>query len=535
MLDYNIMPTTPTRTIKAKVEHYNSSTLANTFRYSDNLISVDVDRVGEEAKFFGFGIVQKTTVKIRDVNRQFTLSIGDYLLLHFGLDDEEIELNTNQPYFPQFYIEDIKRDENTNELTIEAYDKLYKATEYKTESLKLNAEYEMQTVVGMMASSMGLSLDVEQAPNFYLYFENGANLEGTETALEVFNAAAEASQTIYFVKNLYGVETLVFKQLDFIGLPVLTIGKESYFELTTEESRTLTAIASTTQLGDNYIAGDETAGETQYIKDNMFLELREDIAELLEYFISSVYGATITPFSCKWRGNFYTECGDKIAITTKDGGTVESFIINDSFSYNGGFTQKTAWSYEAIESGNNNPTTIGEALKETFAKVDKANKRIELVASETAANTEELSTLKLDTESISGTVQKIEEAVAGVNDNVDKLSQQVSLAITAEQLKVEVSNQLQNGVESIKTGKGFTFDDNGLTVEDISDTTNNAIKTTVSNNGMAVAASNTEVLVANDSGVKARNLHANTYLIIGKNSRFEDYGNNRTACFWIGG
>ena len=98
-----------------------------------------------------------------------------------------------------------------------------------------------------------------------------------------------------------------------------------------------------------------------------------------------------------------------------------------------------------------------------------------------------------------------------------------------------MSNQLQNGVDSIKTGKGFTFDDNGLTVEDISDTTNNAIKTTVSNNGMAVAASNTEVLVANDSGVKARNLHANTYLIIGKNSRFEDYGNNRTACFWIGG
>lgn len=44
------------------------------------------------------------------------------------------------------------------------------------------------------------------------------------------------------------------------------------------------------------------------------------------------------------------------------------------------------------------------------------------------------------------------------------------------------------------------------------------------------------MLKASKDGVDAKNLHAKTYLIIGKNSRFEDYnGGTRTGCFWIGG
>ena len=41
------------------------------------------------------------------------------------------------------------------------------------------------------------------------------------------------------------------------------------------------------------------------------------------------------------------------------------------------------------------------------------------------------------------------------------------------------------------------------------------------------------VLMANDIGVQAYNLHARTYLIIGNHSRMEDYGENRTGCFYI--
>jgi hypothetical protein len=52
---------------------------------------------------------------------------------------------------------------------------------------------------------------------------------------------------------------------------------------------------------------------------------------------------------------------------------------------------------------------------------------------------------------------------------------------------------------------------------------------------MTVYKNSATVLTANNVGVDAVNLHATTYLIIGNNSRFEDYGSNRTGCFWIGG
>jgi hypothetical protein len=51
---------------------------------------------------------------------------------------------------------------------------------------------------------------------------------------------------------------------------------------------------------------------------------------------------------------------------------------------------------------------------------------------------------------------------------------------------------------------------------------------------MKVYKSSQEVLVADNLGVKAEDLHATTYLIVGNNSRFEDYNSSRTGCFWIG-
>ena len=49
----------PVRKIQAKVELYEGSTLVNTYSYKDALISLSIERAGEENKFFGYGICQK--------------------------------------------------------------------------------------------------------------------------------------------------------------------------------------------------------------------------------------------------------------------------------------------------------------------------------------------------------------------------------------------------------------------------------------------------------------------------------------------
>ena len=68
-LDYSNAVSAPSRSIKAKVELYNGSTLVSTFTQSDALKSIDIDRVGEDSKFFGVGITHKIVINLIDINR----------------------------------------------------------------------------------------------------------------------------------------------------------------------------------------------------------------------------------------------------------------------------------------------------------------------------------------------------------------------------------------------------------------------------------------------------------------------------------
>ena len=104
--------------------------------------------------------------------------------------------------------------------------------------------------------------------------------------------------------------------------------------------------------------------------------------------------------------------------------------------------------------------------------------------------------------------------------------------MTAEDVKIQIDNELENGVNKVTTSTGFTFNETGLTVNK----TDSEMKTQITENGMTVYRDTEAVLTANNQGVNARNLHAQTYLIIGNNSRFEDWtkdGEARTACFWL--
>ena len=57
------------RKTQAKVELYNGSTLVNTYYYNDRIKSFNIERVGEESKFFGFGVCQKLNLHLIDKSR----------------------------------------------------------------------------------------------------------------------------------------------------------------------------------------------------------------------------------------------------------------------------------------------------------------------------------------------------------------------------------------------------------------------------------------------------------------------------------
>lgn len=117
---------------------------------------------------------------------------------------------------------------------------------------------------------------------------------------------------------------------------------------------------------------------------------------------------------------------------------------------------------------------------------------------------------------------------------IAELQSLVELKVDSNGVSIEIQKQLENGVDKVITQMGYIFDDKGLDISKFGD----AIRNLINHEGMYVTNNGQEVLTADKDGVNATNLHAKTYLIVGADegrSRFEDYGTDRTGCFWIGG
>lgn len=524
----------PVRKITARVEVYNASALVDTFTYSDKLISVSIERVCEEGKFFGFGICQKLNVKILDSNREV-----DYLTTQHSI---KIAFGTGSEYVyttPTFYITQSRRDENTNELTIYGYDLIYDAAARYTSELPISAPYSPLDLAAVCATVLGASgTDIKGLGSgetcFSKVYQGGANFEGTESLRDALNDIAEVTQTIYYVD---ANNKLVFKRLGKGASADLSITKAKYSTLDSSNSRRLGTIVHVTELGDNISASTTQTGSTQYVRDNAFWTMLDstEISTMVEDAVAAVGGLTINQFECSWRGNFLLEIGDKIALTTKDDSIVMSFVLDDTIEYNGAFSEQTGFTYDDDEAETaDNPSSLGDVLKQTYAKVDKAEKQIELVAGDVQENSSKISAISLNTDSILASVEEINKntnnRLDATDESIVSLTERLNTTISADALDIKIQEVLNDGVTSITTERGFTLNDDGLTISH----SDSDMTTLVTEDGITVSKGSQVMLTANNQGVDAANLHANTYLIIGGYSRFEDYGNGRTGCFWVG-
>lgn len=186
---------------------------------------------------------------------------------------------------------------------------------------------------------------------------------------------------------------------------------------------------------------------------------------------------------------------------------------------------------------------FGKRFSEIIGLIDDTRKDVESTASGLRNEiTNQATSIRRDTEQIvmeaTKTVEtvekKLDDSIVGVNESITTLTSQVEAKMTAEEVSIVIQRELIDGVDSVKTRTGYTFDEDGLTVSK----TGSEMSTQITEDGMQVFRNNMAVLTANNKGVDAKNLHASTYLIIGSGngrSRFEDYEPNRTGCFWVGG
>lgn len=160
-----------------------------------------------------------------------------------------------------------------------------------------------------------------------------------------------------------------------------------------------------------------------------------------------------------------------------------------------------------------------------------------ILESETKTLKESVTSLQLGADSINASVKSLEETVInttnGLAQDIQSVRNQVNLAMTSDDVKIEIQKEISKGANRVSTSTGFTFDDNGLKVSK----SDSEMSTQITEDGMTVYHNDEAVLTANNQGVDAKNLRATTYLIIGSNSRMEDFtcnNNKRTAMFWIG-
>lgn len=176
----------------------------------------------------------------------------------------------------------------------------------------------------------------------------------------------------------------------------------------------------------------------------------------------------------------------------------------------------------------------GKSFAEIMGLIDDNRDKVDSVESTVNGEiTEQLTSLQRNSEEIVAKAVTQEEMV-DVYGDIDKLKTEVETRMTSEAVTISIREELSNGVEVLDTKTGYRFDKDGLSISE----TGSEITNLLDNTGMYVKRSDQNVLVANKDGVEATDLHAKTYLKIGAGdgrSRFEDYGDDRTGCFWIGG
>jgi hypothetical protein len=514
----------PVQRIRARVELYNGSTLVDIYSDADFLQDFAIERIGDEGKFFGFGICQKLSANFLDLERAVNISKSEMVEIEFGAANDFIYTA------PPFYVEEVSRDENTNTLSVVGYDALYKAKSYTVDDIPLTAPYTLRDFATACATLLGLPLAVFDHSVWGTVYQEGGNFSGTESLRAALDAVAEATQSIYYIDNEW---RLTFRRLDLSG-SVLSITKDQYIELQSGTTYTLGKISSVTELGDNYSAHTSLEGVTQYVRNNPWYELRSDVVEMLEAGAAALDGISAAVFECSWLGNFLLEICDKISLETDEGGSIESYVVDDVLTYDGTLSQSTRWSYtESVEETEENPTNITETMRATYARVNRLDNNITLVANETEQAKSAISTLQLNTDGINASVERLERGLAESNEQTNNelqaLSQRVDLSMSSEDVQIQINSAMEQGVSKVETSTGFTFDENGLHISK----TDSEMESTLDEDGLEVRHNGTEVLSAKSDGVNALNLTARQYFIIG-GSRFEAYG-NRTGCFWVGG
>ena len=418
---------------------------------SDNEIkSVKIESTGVQGKLFGSTYCQKLTCVLKDpkklINEEQLYNTYIWFVPTKYTDDCFDPRYT--AVYPHYFVDSTLRDEKTGDLTVIGYDYMGKAA---NTLFSLDADKNSFTIndlinrckdlIGVSRANNGI-MDTPFLPTQWT--REQINLSGEETVRDMLNAIAEVRGEFCYQNTK--IDGLYFdSRIEFLPIfntathngsgwyhEKVEIDKSRYFELTSDKPYKLTGITATNELNDSVSVG--TDEYRQVIYNNPLLTLLPDETQqtILTGILNQLKDISITPFNCEWRGDPRLEPTDWLEFEDKNGNKFQSFLLNETVEYNGGF-KSTMWvdkmeSQTPIAADRN----ISTSILKTKATVDKVKGEITLEVSR-AKEAEQLlgSRLTINENAITSEVKNRQDADSELSSTITQ---------TATEIRQEVKN-----------------------------------------------------------------------------------------------
>lgn len=268
-----------------------------------------------------------------------------------------------------------------------------------------------------------------------------------------------------------------------------------------------------------------------------------------------LFGLRYTPMTVDMLGLMYLNAKDRISVENLNGEKFNTYLLDHTIDYTGIVLDSmespaktnTETKYHFI------PQLI-QTLKHTEIKADKAKQEITLIVEKQEGLENTIAEQKIQSDKISSRVEdvnkrmtndyiteeRVNSKIDGINKEYEILEKRVATTeLSSSDFKVQIENIQNNGVDKITTSMGYTFNDKGLNINrDNADT-----GTIVDEAGVQVidktGYQETDILYAGyikedntkysdyvgQTIVSTTNLIVRNYLVVGDNSRFENYKN----------
>ena len=191
-------------------------------------------------------------------------------------------------------------------------------------------------------------------------------------------------------------------------------------------------------------------------------------------------------------------------------------------------------------------TKVQTGQRETLSSTGSYNRSCATAQNETSFKSlsGQVLEVKAEIDGLQVENRKGEEALARLHLQVDGITAEVSrqtaqqeqlntqltqLSQSAAELAVSVKTIQQQGATKVENEFGLTIDGSAVNIHRSGSEMVNRLDET----GMLVRRGDTEMLRADARGVLATDVSVRNYLVVGSHARFEDYEENRTACFYL--